>query len=452
MARNRHLNRGVGDPSVDIFARLMSDPAFLAALHANPEPVSILDTLYIFLSALTVDLLVFLCWCLFFPTLGVPRIMLIVLVFGASTDRNSWFFYVWLFNLFACGYLIAPFVTECADIFLWIVHRTKGCFRRLGRTLHSWAAALSTFVGTCVYQCWRRTWKRVLVMRNRLPSPGAILRPWSESASPVAEPPPEAVVPPKGKVRRRPEPVQLSPVPPPAPVSGKARRRPEPVQLSPVRPPASVSVKTVEISVRKDLVRANKGSVVRVSESVHAVAPITDSPPVTAVSTAIHALPTESRSEVTQPTQVLAERTLELESLTQALATSRSESAQLTRALAERTLALEGLTHALAAREEELNACTVTLLTRDTELTTAGDAALRAEAAARKTEGVVARLVNRVSTECVVCQDAPCTVVLVPCGHFTYCAGCWDDVPGVKKGACPICRAKVAAVYERKTV
>ena len=45
--------------------------------------------------------------------------------------------------------------------------------------------------------------------------------------------------------------------------------------------------------------------------------------------------------------------------------------------------------------------------------------------------------------ECVVCLDAPKTIVLIPCGHKCLCEACaeWIEVGD----PCPVCREKVAA-------
>ncbi len=42
---------------------------------------------------------------------------------------------------------------------------------------------------------------------------------------------------------------------------------------------------------------------------------------------------------------------------------------------------------------------------------------------------------------CVVCQDAPKTIVLVPCGHICLCEVCERGLP---RRHCPICNIRYA--------
>jgi hypothetical protein len=44
-------------------------------------------------------------------------------------------------------------------------------------------------------------------------------------------------------------------------------------------------------------------------------------------------------------------------------------------------------------------------------------------------------------TCCVVCMDAPRSVLLLPCKHLALCEECSESLQaGGNKGACPVCR------------
>jgi hypothetical protein len=52
------------------------------------------------------------------------------------------------------------------------------------------------------------------------------------------------------------------------------------------------------------------------------------------------------------------------------------------------------------------------------------------------------------ASSCVVCEEAPRTVALLPCGHTVLCAGCLAGMlnnaeAGGTQLSCPMCRAEV---------
>lgn len=52
---------------------------------------------------------------------------------------------------------------------------------------------------------------------------------------------------------------------------------------------------------------------------------------------------------------------------------------------------------------------------------------------------------------CVICLDAPKTLVIVPCGHYCLCKECAETLKSCASG-CPLCRAKMVCVIDRSMV
>lgn len=49
---------------------------------------------------------------------------------------------------------------------------------------------------------------------------------------------------------------------------------------------------------------------------------------------------------------------------------------------------------------------------------------------------------------CIVCLDTPRRVALQPCGHFSFCRSCADEVMRLGHGRCPVCRSPVKVAQE----
>lgn len=49
------------------------------------------------------------------------------------------------------------------------------------------------------------------------------------------------------------------------------------------------------------------------------------------------------------------------------------------------------------------------------------------------------------SSSCVICFEAPIEGACIPCGHMAGCMSCLNEIKA-KKGACPVCRAKINQV------
>ena len=56
-----------------------------------------------------------------------------------------------------------------------------------------------------------------------------------------------------------------------------------------------------------------------------------------------------------------------------------------------------------------------------------------------------------VNASCVICNDAPIEVVLIPCGHLAGCMSCLTEVK-MKDFGCPICRARIKRIMKIYTV
>lgn len=52
---------------------------------------------------------------------------------------------------------------------------------------------------------------------------------------------------------------------------------------------------------------------------------------------------------------------------------------------------------------------------------------------------------------CVICLDSPIQGACVPCGHMAGCMLCLKEIKA-KKGACPVCRAKIEQIVRLYTV
>jgi hypothetical protein len=74
----------------------------------------------------------------------------------------------------------------------------------------------------------------------------------------------------------------------------------------------------------------------------------------------------------------------------------------------------------------------------DSFTTTEGQAQTQAQPQAPPQTGTAVARVFEVSSECIVCMDAPATAVFAPCGHFCACQKCC--IPLQK---CCICRAVI---------
>ena len=55
------------------------------------------------------------------------------------------------------------------------------------------------------------------------------------------------------------------------------------------------------------------------------------------------------------------------------------------------------------------------------------------------------------NASCVICNDAPIEVVLIPCGHLAGCMSCLTEVK-MKDFGCPICRARIKRIMKIYTV
>ena len=53
---------------------------------------------------------------------------------------------------------------------------------------------------------------------------------------------------------------------------------------------------------------------------------------------------------------------------------------------------------------------------------------------------------NSEESICVVCMSAPCTVVLIPCGHRAVCQSCYSRLP-----QCPVCRSVILGAIRSET-
>ncbi len=49
---------------------------------------------------------------------------------------------------------------------------------------------------------------------------------------------------------------------------------------------------------------------------------------------------------------------------------------------------------------------------------------------------------------CAVCLDDPCSVVIVPCGHYCLCLDCANRV----EDKCPMCRGRIEVVVTRDQI
>lgn len=49
---------------------------------------------------------------------------------------------------------------------------------------------------------------------------------------------------------------------------------------------------------------------------------------------------------------------------------------------------------------------------------------------------------------CIICMDAPKTLVLVPCGHYCVCIECVEPL----KKKCPLCRSNFTSFIDRSLV
>ncbi|KAF6264578.1 hypothetical protein COO60DRAFT_1266813 [Scenedesmus sp. NREL 46B-D3] len=47
-------------------------------------------------------------------------------------------------------------------------------------------------------------------------------------------------------------------------------------------------------------------------------------------------------------------------------------------------------------------------------------------------------------TCCVVCMDAPRSVLLLPCKHLALCEACSVQLQGSAANCCPVCRVPVS--------
>lgn len=61
------------------------------------------------------------------------------------------------------------------------------------------------------------------------------------------------------------------------------------------------------------------------------------------------------------------------------------------------------------------------------------------------------REAHETMTCCVVCMDAPRSVLLLPCKHLALCGDCSHQLQGSSNNCCPVCRVQVtqhiAGVY-----
>ena len=55
------------------------------------------------------------------------------------------------------------------------------------------------------------------------------------------------------------------------------------------------------------------------------------------------------------------------------------------------------------------------------------------------------------NASCVICNDAPIEVVLIPCGHLVGCKACLTEVK-MKNFGCPLCRARIKQIMKIYTV